>query len=74
MKIYIVLFRGINVGGRHTLPMKELVALLEDLGLGSGKNPGRDRSFGGGACASRSGTLSGAGGDQRGAPRRGPDR
>ena len=32
MKTYIALFRGINVGGRHILPMKELVALLEDLG------------------------------------------
>ena len=26
---YIVLFRGINVGGKNLLPMKELVALLE---------------------------------------------
>ena len=32
MKTYIALFRGINVGGRHILRMKELVALLEDLG------------------------------------------
>jgi uncharacterized protein (DUF1697 family) len=32
MKTYIALFRGINVGGRHILPMKELVAILEDLG------------------------------------------
>src|SRR5512135_2817675 len=32
MKTYIALFRGINVGGKGTLPMKELVALLEDLG------------------------------------------
>jgi uncharacterized protein (DUF1697 family) len=32
MKTYIALFRGINVGGRHILPMKELVALLEGLG------------------------------------------
>jgi len=29
MKTYIVLFRGINVGGKYLLPMKELVALLE---------------------------------------------
>ena len=29
MKTYIVLFRGINVGGKNLLPMKELVALLE---------------------------------------------
>ena len=32
MKNYIALFRGINVGGRHVLPMKALRALLEDLG------------------------------------------
>jgi uncharacterized protein (DUF1697 family) len=29
---YIALFRGINVGGTGLLPMKELVALLEELG------------------------------------------
>ena len=33
MKTYIALFRGINVGGRNVLPMKELVALLENLDL-----------------------------------------
>ena len=32
MKNYIALFRGINVGGNSTLPMKELVAILESLG------------------------------------------
>jgi hypothetical protein len=32
MKTYIALFRGINVGGKNALPMKELVAALEDLG------------------------------------------
>jgi uncharacterized protein (DUF1697 family) len=32
MKTYIALFRGINVGGKSSLPMKELVTLLEDLG------------------------------------------
>lgn len=32
MKVYIALFRGINVGGNNMLPMKELVTLLEDLG------------------------------------------
>ena len=32
MKTYIALFRGINVGGRNSLPMKELVAILEGLG------------------------------------------
>ena len=32
MKIYIALFRGINVVGKNRLPMKELKALLEDIG------------------------------------------
>lgn len=32
MKTYIALFRGINVGGNHSLKMKDLVALLETLG------------------------------------------
>jgi uncharacterized protein (DUF1697 family) len=32
MATYIALFRGINVGGKNPLPMKELVTLLEDLG------------------------------------------
>lgn len=32
MKTYIALFRGINVGGNNSLPMKELVAALEALG------------------------------------------
>jgi len=32
MKTCIVLLRGINVGGRNALPMKELVAVLDDLG------------------------------------------
>jgi uncharacterized protein (DUF1697 family) len=32
MKTYIALFRGINVGGKNTLPMEELIALLEDIG------------------------------------------
>ena len=32
MKIYVALFRGINVGGKNILPMKELVAVLQDLG------------------------------------------
>jgi uncharacterized protein (DUF1697 family) len=32
MKTYIALFRGINVGGKHALPMKELMAILEGLG------------------------------------------
>jgi uncharacterized protein (DUF1697 family) len=33
MQTYIALLRGINVGGHHKLPMKELKTLLEDLGL-----------------------------------------
>lgn len=32
MKIYIALLRGINVGGKNVLPMKELIAVLEHLG------------------------------------------
>jgi uncharacterized protein (DUF1697 family) len=32
MKTYIALFRGINVGGKNVLPMKELVAMLESIG------------------------------------------
>lgn len=32
MKTYIALLRGINVLGRNSLPMKELVALLERVG------------------------------------------
>jgi uncharacterized protein (DUF1697 family) len=32
MNTYIALLRGINVGGRNTLPMKELVVLLEAIG------------------------------------------
>lgn len=32
MQTYIALLRGINVGGKHKLPMKELKTILEDLG------------------------------------------
>jgi uncharacterized protein (DUF1697 family) len=32
MKICIALLRGINVGGKHALAMKDLVAMLEELG------------------------------------------
>ncbi|HSD73331.1 MAG TPA: DUF1697 domain-containing protein [Steroidobacteraceae bacterium] len=32
MKTWIVLFRGINVGGSNALPMKKLVTLLEQAG------------------------------------------
>lgn len=32
MSLYIALFRGINVGGKNSLPMKELVGILEALG------------------------------------------
>jgi len=30
---FIALFRGINVGGHHSLPMRELVVILENMGL-----------------------------------------
>ena len=33
MNTYIALFRAINVGGKNSLPMKELVAILEELGV-----------------------------------------
>jgi uncharacterized protein (DUF1697 family) len=33
MKIFIALFRGINVGGSGVLPMRDLVEALEALGL-----------------------------------------
>ena len=32
MTDYIALFRGINVGGRNLISMKELVAVMEDCG------------------------------------------
>lgn len=32
MNTYVALFRGVNVGGNSSLPMKELVVLLEDIG------------------------------------------
>ena len=37
MKTYIALFRGINVGGRNILPMKELVAQLHSIGCANTK-------------------------------------
>ena len=33
MSLCIALFRGINVGGNNSLPMNELVAILEGLGM-----------------------------------------
>jgi uncharacterized protein (DUF1697 family) len=30
---YIVLFRGINAGGKNILPMKELVEIFEGMGF-----------------------------------------
>ncbi len=33
LNIYIALFRGINVGGRNILPMKDLVGILEGMGF-----------------------------------------
>lgn len=32
MNAYIALFRGINIGGHNLLPMKGLVAILEEMG------------------------------------------
>jgi uncharacterized protein (DUF1697 family) len=32
VNIYIAFFRGINVGGNNSLPMKELVAILDSMG------------------------------------------
>jgi len=37
MRVRIALFRGINVGGRSVLPMKDVVAILGDLGARSVK-------------------------------------
>lgn len=37
MPICIAFFRGINVGGRNKLPMKELVSLFEHLGIHGAK-------------------------------------
>jgi uncharacterized protein (DUF1697 family) len=33
--IYIVVLRAINAGGVNSLPMKDFVQILEDMGLGS---------------------------------------
>lgn len=33
MYTFIALFRGINVGGHNSLPMRELIELLENMGL-----------------------------------------
>jgi uncharacterized protein (DUF1697 family) len=38
MNTYVALFRGINVGGKRSLPMKELVAALESHGDGRNVN------------------------------------
>ncbi len=37
MATWIALFRGINVGGKHLLPMKDLAATLEELGCSNVK-------------------------------------
>ncbi|MCA9929921.1 MAG: DUF1697 domain-containing protein [Anaerolineales bacterium] len=37
MNIFVALLRGINVGGRNKLPMRELVQILESLGLSNVK-------------------------------------
>ncbi|GAB4352230.1 MAG: DUF1697 domain-containing protein [Oricola sp.] len=33
MRVWIVLLRGINIGGKHVIPMKKLRELLEDSGF-----------------------------------------
>jgi len=33
LNIYVALLRGINVGGHHKLPMKDLIGILERLGF-----------------------------------------
>ncbi|MCC6238464.1 MAG: DUF1697 domain-containing protein [Dehalococcoidia bacterium] len=35
MPRYVLLLRGVNVGGRNRLPMRDLVAILEELGCSS---------------------------------------
>lgn len=37
MQTYIALFRGINVGGKNALPMKDLVSIFEGLGASNVK-------------------------------------
>jgi uncharacterized protein (DUF1697 family) len=37
MKIYLALFRGINVGGNNMLPMKELISIMQALDCASVK-------------------------------------
>jgi uncharacterized protein (DUF1697 family) len=37
MHTYIALFRGINVGGKNSLPMKDLVSIFESLGASNVK-------------------------------------
>lgn len=37
MNSYVALIRGINVGGRNSLPMKDLKQLLERFGCGEVK-------------------------------------
>ena len=32
MNTYVALFRGINIGGKNILPMKDLVGILEGIG------------------------------------------
>ncbi len=32
MNTYVALVRGINVGSKRSLPMKELVSIVEDVG------------------------------------------
>lgn len=37
MHTYIALFRGINVGGKNSLPMKDLTSIFESLGASNAK-------------------------------------
>jgi uncharacterized protein (DUF1697 family) len=37
MRTYIALFRGINIGGRNSLPMKDLTSIFETLGARNAK-------------------------------------
>ena len=37
MSAYLALFRGINVGGKNLLPMKELTSMMASIGCGSAR-------------------------------------
>ncbi|WP_260295514.1 DUF1697 domain-containing protein, partial [Sedimenticola hydrogenitrophicus] len=46
MSTWVALLRGINVGGNNSLPMKELVAMLESIGVRRVKTYVQSREFG----------------------------